>query len=153
MMEKRPIVCVTDTDGKLYPLGGNMRFKALQQLDYKEIPDNWVTLADNWTIEQRNQFVIKDNIGYGEWDWDDLANNWDEISLEEWGLNVPVFETNNQQTTKDDDVYDFENFDNTGTTTIRIILPDDKAKLLIDKIDAMKGEFNTSDYIFEHFCN
>jgi hypothetical protein len=91
MMAKRPIVCATDTDGKLYPLGGNMRLKALQELLYKEIPDNWVTLADDWTIEQRNEFVIKDNVGYGEWDWDSLANNWDEINLLDWGLNVPQF--------------------------------------------------------------
>ena len=61
MMEKRPIVCVTDTDGKMYPLGGSMRLRALKELIYKEIPDNWVQLADEWTEEQRRQFVIKDN--------------------------------------------------------------------------------------------
>lgn len=91
MMAKRPIVCVTDTDGKLYPLGGNMRLKALQEIGHKEIPDNWITLADEWTQEQRNEFVIKDNVGFGEWDWDDLANNWDTDKLEEWGLDIPDF--------------------------------------------------------------
>jgi len=91
MMEKRPIVCVTDTDGKLYPLGGNMRFKALQEIGYKDIPDTWVVLADEWTVEQRNEFVIKDNVGFGEWDWEQLANEWDAEKLEEWGLDVPVF--------------------------------------------------------------
>ena len=54
MMEKRPMVCVTDADGKLYPLGGNMRLKALQELKYKEIPDTWIMLADEFTAEQRN---------------------------------------------------------------------------------------------------
>lgn len=88
MMDKRPIVCVTDVDGKLYPLGGNMRLKALQELNFKEIPDTWVMLADNWTQEQRKEFIIKDNVGYGEWDWDDLANNWDAEQLTEWGLDV-----------------------------------------------------------------
>ena len=88
MMDKRPIVCVTDVDGKLYPLGGNMRLKALQELNFKEIPDSWVMLADNWTQEQRKEFIIKDNVGYGEWDWDDLANNWNEEQLTEWGLDV-----------------------------------------------------------------
>lgn len=88
MMDKRPIVCVTDVDGKLYPLGGNMRLKALQELNFKEIPDSWVMLADNWTQEQRKEFIIKDNVGYGEWDWDDLANNWDAEQLTEWGLDV-----------------------------------------------------------------
>jgi ParB-like chromosome segregation protein Spo0J len=89
MMDKRPIVCVTDVDGKLYPLGGNMRLKALQELNYKDIPDSWVMLADSWTQEQRKEFIIKDNVGYGEWDWDDLANEWDAEQLEEWGLDVP----------------------------------------------------------------
>ena len=53
MMEKRPMVCVTDVDGKLFPLGGNMRLKALQELKYKEIPDEWVMLADEWTEEKK----------------------------------------------------------------------------------------------------
>lgn len=89
MMEKRPMVCVTDTDGKLYPLGGNMRLRALQELKYKEIPDNWVMLADEWSEEKRKEFVIKDNVSFGEWDWDTLANEWDEILLDKWGLDVP----------------------------------------------------------------
>ena len=92
MMEKRPMVCVTDADGKLYPLGGNMRLKALQELKYKEIPDEWVMLADEWTEEQRNEFTIKDNIGYGEWEWDTLANEWDVEKLTEWGLDIPNFD-------------------------------------------------------------
>lgn len=90
MMEKRPIVCVTDTDGKLYPLGGNMRLKALQELGYKEILDNWVTVADNWSEAQRREFIIKDNVGFGEWDWDMLANEWDIEQLEDWGLDLKI---------------------------------------------------------------
>jgi hypothetical protein len=90
MMEKRPIVVVTDVDGKMYPLGGNMRLKALQELDYKEIPDNWITRADNWTQEQRNEFIIKDNVSFGEWNWEQLANEWDVEQLEDWGLDVPI---------------------------------------------------------------
>jgi hypothetical protein len=88
MMEKRPIVCVTDVDGKLYPLGGNMRLKALIELKYKDIPDSWVTMADEWTEEQRREFLIKDNVGFGEWDWDMIANEWDAEQVEEWGLDV-----------------------------------------------------------------
>ena len=91
MMEKRPIVCVTDVDGKIYPLGGNMRLKALQELKYKEIPDSWVLMADEWTEEQRREFIIKDNIGFGEWNWEELANKWDSEKLEEWGLDLPGF--------------------------------------------------------------
>lgn len=93
MMEKRPMVCVTDTDGKLYPLGGNMRLKALQELKYKEIPDTWVMLADEWSEEKRKEFTIKDNVGFGEWDWDTLANEWNNVEeLSEWGLDIPNFE-------------------------------------------------------------
>jgi len=91
MMAKRPLVCVTDVDGKLFPLGGNMRLKAIQEIGYKEIPDNWIVLADEWTEEKRKEFVIKDNVGFGEWDWDDLANNWDAEQLTDWGLDIPDF--------------------------------------------------------------
>lgn len=103
MMEKRPIVCVTDAYGKLYPLGGNMRLKALQELGYKEISDNWILLADEWTEEQRREFVIKDNVGFGEWDWEELANAWDSEKLEEWGLDVPDFGTEEILEAEEDD--------------------------------------------------
>jgi DNA modification methylase len=96
MMEKRPMVCVTDFDGKIYPLGGNMRLKALQELKYKEVPDEWVQMADEWTEEQRREFVIKDNVSFGEWDCEQLANEWDAEQLEEWGLDVPNFETDEE---------------------------------------------------------
>lgn len=89
MMEKRPLVCVTDIDKKIYPLGGNMRLKALTELGYKEIPDSWVTMADDWTEEKRREFLIKDNVGFGEWDWDELANSWDEELLAAWGVDIP----------------------------------------------------------------
>ena len=88
MMEKRPMVCVTDVDGKLYPLGGNMRLRAIQELGIKEIPDTWVMMADDWTEDKRREFTIKDNVGFGEWEWDQLANEWDAELLEGWGLDV-----------------------------------------------------------------
>ena len=92
MMEKRPMVCVTDVDGKMFPLGGNMRLRAIQELGMKEIPDTWVTLADDWTEEKRKEFTIRDNVGYGEWNWDDLANEWDADLLSDWGVDVPTFD-------------------------------------------------------------
>jgi ParB-like chromosome segregation protein Spo0J len=91
MMEKRPMVCVTDVDGKLFPLGGNMRLRAIQELGMKEIPDSWVTLADDWTQEKRAEFTIKDNASFGEWNYDDLANEWDAEQLSDWGVDVPRF--------------------------------------------------------------
>ena len=92
MMEKRPMVCVTDVDGKLFPLGGNMRLKALQELKYKEIPDEWVMLADEWTVEKRQEFVIKDNLAMGEWDWELLTDMFDVSDLEDWGVDLPELE-------------------------------------------------------------
>jgi ParB-like chromosome segregation protein Spo0J len=86
MLNKRPIVAVTDTDGKLMVLGGNMRLRACMDLKLKEVP---VILADEWTEEQRREFIIKDNVGFGEWDWDQLANEWDAIELADWGLDIP----------------------------------------------------------------
>jgi hypothetical protein len=50
-------------------------------------------LADDWTQEQRDEFLIKDNVGFGEWDWDQLANEWDADKLDEWGLDVPNFDS------------------------------------------------------------
>jgi len=88
MMEKRPMVCVTDVDGKLYPLGGNMRLRAIQELGMKEIPETWVVMADDWTEDKRREFTIKDNVGFGEWEWDQLANEWNSDLLVEWGLDV-----------------------------------------------------------------
>lgn len=93
MLMKRPLVCFTDTDGKLVVLGGNMRLKAAQDLGLKELP---VILADGWTEEQKAEFLIKDNVGFGEWDWEQLANEWDAEKLDEWGLDVPGFDANSE---------------------------------------------------------
>jgi DNA modification methylase len=88
MLEKRPLVCYTDTDGKFVVLGGNMRLKASIEVGLKELP---IILADDWTEEQKAQFLIKDNVGFGEWDWEQLANEWDNEQLEAWGLEIPDF--------------------------------------------------------------
>ena len=100
MMEKRPIVCVTDIDGKMFPIGGNMRLKALRELGMKEIPDEWVVLADDWTEEQRKEFTIKDNVGFGEWNFKDLHDGWEGVSigdLNKWGIDVEIEEKENKK--------------------------------------------------------
>lgn len=89
MLEKRPLVCFTDVDKKYVVLGGNMRLKAAIEVGLKELP---IVLADDWTQEQRNEFLIKDNVGFGEWDWDQLANEWDTDLLDKWGLHIPNFD-------------------------------------------------------------
>lgn len=85
MLEIRPIVVNDD----MIVLGGNMRLKACQEAGLKEIP---VIKASNLTEEQQKEFIIKDNVGFGEWDWNDLANNWEAEKLQEWGLDIPGFE-------------------------------------------------------------
>jgi site-specific DNA-methyltransferase (adenine-specific) len=99
MLEKRPLVCYTDTDGKFVVLGGNMRLKAAKECKLKEIP---IILADDWTEEQKAQFLIKDNVGFGEWDWEQLANEWDVQQLEDWGLDVPDFQGEELEAQEDD---------------------------------------------------
>ena len=86
MLNKRPLIVFTDVNGKYCVLGGNMRLKALNELKYTEIP---VIIADEWTEEQKAEFLIKDNVGFGEWDWDSLANEWDAEKLGDWGLDIP----------------------------------------------------------------
>jgi DNA modification methylase len=85
MLSLRPMVI--DAEG--YVLGGNMRLRALQELGYKEIPDDWVRRADDLTEEERQRFIIADNVGFGDWDWESLANDWDAGDLAAWGLEVP----------------------------------------------------------------
>ena len=92
MMEKRPIVCVTGEDGLLVPLGGNMRLRALKELKIKEIPNSWVMLADDWTDEQRNEFIIKDNVSFGDWDLELLDMEFDKELLQDWGLDQLTFD-------------------------------------------------------------
>lgn len=99
MLEKRPLVCFTDKDKKLVVLGGNMRLKAAQEVGLDELP---VMLADDWTEEQKAEFLIKDNVGFGEWDWDQLANQWDTDLLTEWGLDIPGFAIGEPEAQEDD---------------------------------------------------
>ena len=84
MLNLRPIVVNDD----MVVLGGNMRLKACKEAGLKEIP---IIKASELTEQQQKEFIVKDNVGYGEWDWDDLANNWDVDELTEWGLDIPGF--------------------------------------------------------------
>ncbi len=99
MLEKRPLVCFTDIDGKYVVLGGNMRLKAANEVGLKQLP---ILLADDWTEEQKNEFLIKDNVGFGEWDWEQIKNEWDVQQLEDWGLDVPDFEGEELEAQEDD---------------------------------------------------
>ena len=81
MLSLRPIVVNDD----MIVLGGNMRLKACKEAGLKEVP---IIKASDLNEEQQKAFIIKDNVGYGEWDWDMLANEWDAEELVEWGLDV-----------------------------------------------------------------
>ena len=98
MMELRPIII--DNNGLI--LGGNMRFKALQELKYRDIPDSWVKRAETLTEEEKRRFIIEDNVPFGEWDWETLANEWDKDQLIEWGLEIPDFAVNKLEAQEDD---------------------------------------------------
>ena len=77
-----------------------MRLKALRELGMKEIPDEWVVLADDWTEEQRKEFTIKDNVGFGEWNFKDLQDGWEGVSigdLNKWGIDVEIEEKENKK--------------------------------------------------------
>jgi site-specific DNA-methyltransferase (adenine-specific) len=95
MLELRPIVI----DENNMVLGGNMRLKACLEAKLTDVP---VIHANNLSEEKKKEFIVKDNVGYGEWDWDDLANNWDVEELTEWGLDIPNFEVNNLEAEEDD---------------------------------------------------
>jgi ParB-like chromosome segregation protein Spo0J len=84
MLELRPIV----VDENNIILGGNMRYKACIEAGLKEI---YILKAEDLTEQQKDEFIVKDNVGFGEWDWDILANEWDTDKLQDWGLDLPIF--------------------------------------------------------------
>jgi DNA modification methylase len=95
MLELRPIV----VDGNMVVLGGNMRLKACIAAGLKEVP---IIVAEQLTDAQKAEFIIKDNVGFGEWDWDLLANQWDVEALEDWGLELPFDNTPVLEAEEDD---------------------------------------------------
>ena len=81
MLKLRPII----VDENMIVLGGNMRLKASKDAGLKEV---WIEVAEGLSEEQKKEFIVKDNVGFGEWEWDILANEWDSVQLAEWGLDV-----------------------------------------------------------------
>lgn len=128
MLKLRPIVVNDD----MVVLGGNMRLKACKEAGLKEIP---IIKASELTEQQQKEFIVKDNVGYGEWDWSDLANNWDSDQLEDWGLDIPGFS----------DVEDLgENFslpdgDKAPFQQMTFTLADEQATQIKNAIDDIKG--------------
>jgi DNA modification methylase len=95
MAEVRPVVVNTD----MVVLGGNMRLKAMREAGWKDIP---IQVVD-WDEDKQRQFIIKDNVSGGEWDWEMLANEWDTEELQEWGLDLPDFDNAKELEAEEDD--------------------------------------------------
>jgi len=105
MMELRPMVINEDN----IVLGGNMRLKALKDLGYKEVPEEWVKRAIDLTEEETRRFIIADNVGFGEHDWEMLANEWNTEELEDWGLEGFPFEEVTELEAEEDDYTEPDN--------------------------------------------
>jgi hypothetical protein len=128
MLEIRPIVVNAD----MIVLGGNMRLKACKEAGLKEVP---IIFADDLTEDEQKQFIIKDNVGFGEWDWDMLANEWEEDLLQDWGLDIPFLEDINIEN-------DSNNSDNpyTGKVEAPKYEPSEKKPEFVELYDKTKFE-------------
>jgi hypothetical protein len=128
MLEIRPIVVNAD----MIVLGGNMRLKACKEAGLKEVS---IIFADDLTDEEQKQFIIKDNVGFGEWDWDMIANEWESDLIEDWGLDIPIDETLNIEN-------DFNNLDNpyTGKVEAPKYEPSEEKPQFVELYDKTKFE-------------
>jgi len=95
MLKLRPIVVNSD----MVVLGGNMRLKACKEAGLKEV---YILVANELTKEQEREFIVKDNVGFGEWDWDLLANDWNSQQVSDWGLTVVPFEDSVEEVIEQD---------------------------------------------------
>ena len=127
MMELRPMVINEDN----IVLGGNMRLKALKDLGYKEVPEEWVKRASDLTEEETRRFIIADNVGFGEHDWEMLANEWNTEELEDWGLEGFPFESEDIQ-----DIEEIEDFNESVNFTIKCDS--------IEQLEQLQTKLNTS---------
>jgi DNA modification methylase len=156
MLNIRPIVVNAD----MVVLGGNMRLKACKEAGIKEVA---IIKADDLTDEQQKQFIIKDNVGFGEWDWEDLANNWDAEQLTDWGLDIPDFKPEVLEAEEDDfavpdggietdivlgDLFEIGEHrllcgDSTDIEKVELLIKGDKCNLLTDPPYGIKANKQT----------
>jgi len=129
MMEIRPIVVNDD----MVILGGNMRWKAAKEAGMKAVP---VIKASELTEDQQREFIIKDNVGFGEWDWEDLANNWETEKLEDWGLDIPGFDIDAD---KLNESFSLPDGDKAPFQQMTFTLADEQATLIKNCIDDIKA--------------
>jgi hypothetical protein len=127
MLSLRPIVVNAD----MIVLGGNMRLKACKEAGLKEVD---IIKADDLTEEQQKQFIIKDNVGFGEWDWEDLANNWDSEQLTDWGVDIPGFDNVEDL----GDSFSLPDGDKAPFQQMTFTLADEQAEQIKNAIDVIK---------------
>jgi DNA modification methylase len=99
MLSLRPIVL----DENNMVLGGNQRYHALKELGFTDLDESCVKYAKDLTEEEKQRFIIADNVGFGEWDWETLANDWEVVDLEAWGLDIPNYDTVEELEASEDD--------------------------------------------------
>lgn len=129
MLEARPVVVNPD----MVVLGGNMRLKALREAGVEEAP---VYIA-SWDEVKQRQFIIKDNVGFGEWDWDLLANEWEAYDLEAWGLDVWVPEIDPEGLT---DGFELAEGDKPPFQSLTFTLSDAQAEYLKQRLAEVKQD-------------
>ena len=144
MLKLRPIV----VDEDMIVLGGNMRLKASKDAGLKEV---WIEIAEGLTDEQKKEFIVKDNVGFGEWEWDMLANEWDSVKLAEWGLDVWE---NQDDTQESENTYtqkiEAPKYEPTGVKPAENELyKDDKVKELIKKIELSNASKNEKKFLIK----
>ena len=141
MLELRPIV----VDSNMVVLGGNMRLKACVAAGLKEVP---IVIADNLTDSQKSEFIIKDNVGFGEWDWDLLANEWDAASITDWGLDIGGFDLKAEEFNEE---FSLPDGDKSPFQQMTFTLADEQAEQIKNAIADIKA---TDDYKYcETFGN
>ena len=141
MLELRPIVI--DEDNVI--LGGNMRYRACVEAGLKEVP---VKIAKGLTEEQKQEFIVKDNVGFGEWDWAILGNEWNNIKLGEWGLDVwqtdDSLKYNDNENLVQDDF--LENYLNKETGILKMSFLQDEYKKVVEDISEIMNKEKLNDF-------
>ena len=132
MMALRPMV----VNEGMVVLGGNMRLKALKELGYKEVPDEWVKSAKDLTEDEIRRFIIADNVGFGEHDWEMLANEWNVEELGNWGLDIPGFDLNADEHGTD---FELPDGDKAPFQQMTFTLADEQATQIKNAIEDIKG--------------
>ena len=124
MLNKRPLVCITNKGGDTYTaLGGNMRLQALKDLGFTNVP---ITLADDWSKEQQNKFIIKDNVSFGFWDWDTLESEWVPEEIEDWGLDLPADWGDEDEETEEKDPFNDKGIEDKQQYGVIVICNDEE---------------------------